>query len=55
MNKEKPETADLDAGRKRAGDDVVSDPAKSDDAGGDWSDEGAATPSGPADTGDHTQ
>jgi hypothetical protein len=54
MNKDKPETADVDAGPENAGDDVVSDPAK--DAGdGDWSDEGGATPSGPADTGDHTQ
>jgi hypothetical protein len=38
-----------------ADDDVQSDPAKGDEDGGDWSDEGGATPSGPADTGDHTQ
>ena len=55
MNKEKPETAESDSGPAGADDDDVSDPAKSDDASGDWSDEGGATPSGPADTGDHTQ
>ncbi len=55
VNKEKPDTAESDSGRDGADDDVVSDPAKSDGASGDWSDEGGATPSGPADTGDHTQ
>jgi hypothetical protein len=35
--------------------DVQSDPAKGTDEGADWSDEGGATPSGPADTGDQTQ
>ena len=55
MNKEKPETSESDSGRDGADDDVVSDPAKSDGASGDWSDEGGATPSGPADTGDQTQ
>jgi hypothetical protein len=54
MNNEKPDTTQSDSGPARAGD-VVSDPAKSDGASGDWSDEGGATPSGPADTGDHTQ
>ncbi len=55
MNKKKPETSQSDSGPEGAGDDVVSDPAKSDGGSGDWSDEGGATPSGPADTGDHTQ
>ncbi len=55
MNKDKPETAESDSGPAGANDDVVSDPAKADDGSGDWSDEGGATPSGPADTGDHTQ
>lgn len=35
------------AGQDKASD-VVSDPAKDDTAGQDWSDEGGATPSGPA-------
>ena len=47
--------AESDSGPEGADDDVVSDPAKADDGSGDWSDEGGATPSGPADTGDHTQ
>ena len=55
VNKEKPETAESDSGPECADDDVVSDPAKADDGSGDWSDEGGATPSGPANTGDHTQ
>ncbi len=55
VNKEKPETAESDSGPKGADDDVVSDPGKSAAEGEDWSDEGGATPSGPADTGDHTQ
>jgi hypothetical protein len=55
VNKEKPETADSDVGPKNADDDVVSDPARSAGSSGDWSDEGGATDSGPADTGDHTQ
>jgi hypothetical protein len=55
VNKEKPESAESDAGPEEADDDVVSDPARSDTGSGDWSDEGGATPSGPADTGDHTQ
>jgi hypothetical protein len=52
VNKEKPEAAESDTGPENADDDVVSDPAKSAGASGDWSDEGGATPSGPADTGD---
>lgn len=55
MNKNKPETAESDAGAAGADDDVQSDPAKGSDDRADWSDEGGATPSGPADTGDHTQ
>lgn len=55
MNKEKPDAAESDAGPENTDDDVVSDPAKSAGASGDWSDEGGATPSGPADTGDDTQ
>ena len=55
MNKEKPETTEAGTGPQGADDDVVSDPARSAGATGDWSDEGGATPSGPADTGDHTQ
>ncbi len=53
VNKEKPDAAESDAGPED--DDVVSDPARSDGGSGDWSDEGGATPSGPADTGDQTQ
>jgi hypothetical protein len=55
VNKEKPETTESDSGPENADDDVMSDPARSDGASGDWSDEGGATPSGPADTGDPTQ
>ncbi len=51
---DKPDTAETDAGPADADDDVQSDPAKGDD-GADWSDEGGATPTGPADTGDGTQ
>jgi hypothetical protein len=39
VNKDKPAAAR---------DDVESDPAKGDDDGSDWSDEGGATPKGPA-------
>ena len=48
MNKNKPETAESDAGAEGADDDVQSDPAKGSDDRADWSDEGGATPSGPA-------
>lgn len=41
MNSKKPESED----------DVQSDPAKDTDDGSDWSEEGGATPAGPADTG----
>ena len=47
MKKDSPDTAESDAGAQGADDDVQSDPAKGDD-GVDWSDEGGATPSGPA-------
>ena len=36
------------SGREDATPDVVSDPAKDDTQGQDWSDEGGATPTGPA-------
>jgi hypothetical protein len=55
MKKDSPETAESNAGAAGADDDVQSDPAKGTEGGVDWSDEGGATPSGPADTGDHTQ
>jgi hypothetical protein len=51
---DEPDTAETDSGRGGADDDVESDPARGGE-GVDWSDEGGATPSGPADTGDHTQ
>jgi hypothetical protein len=55
MKKDSPDTAESDAGAGGADDDVQSDPGKGADDRADWSDEGGATPSGPADTGDHTQ
>lgn len=48
MSKEKPETTESDTGAEGADDDVQSDPAKGSDDRSDWSDEGGATPSGPA-------
>jgi hypothetical protein len=54
-NPDKPDTAETDAGPSGADDDVLSDPAKGADDTADWSDEGGATPSGPADTGDPSQ
>jgi hypothetical protein len=48
VNSKKPQTADTDAGAHNADDDVASDPAKGAVEGSDWSDEGGATPSGPA-------
>lgn len=57
--KDNPDTAATDVGPSNADDDVESDPARgtddTDEEGVDWSDEGGATPSGPADTGDPTQ
>lgn len=52
---DEPDTTETDAGPPGADDDVQSDPAKGDDDRADWSDEGGATPSGPADTGDRTR
>ncbi len=52
--KDNPDTAETDIGSSQADDDVESDPARG-GVGVDWSDEGGATPSGPADTGDRTQ
>jgi hypothetical protein len=48
MKKDKPETAETDAGSQNADDDVISDPAEGGGDRADWSDEGGATPSGPA-------
>jgi hypothetical protein len=53
--KDNPDTAETDAGAEGADEDVQSDPAKGAEEAADWSDEGGATSSGPADTGDHTQ
>lgn len=47
MNTE-PTTSDSDSGPQGA-EDVQSDPAKGAEEGSDWSDEGGATPTGPAD------
>jgi hypothetical protein len=54
-SKETPKTTDSDVGKEGADDDVQSDPAKGAGDRVDWSDEGGATPSGPAGTGDPTQ
>lgn len=43
-----PDTAETDIGSSQADDDVESDPAKGAGDTTDWSDEGGATPSGPA-------
>ncbi|MCV7150656.1 hypothetical protein [Mycolicibacterium pyrenivorans] len=48
MTKDKPKTTESDAGSDDADNDVLSDPSKGTDEGADWSDEGGATPSGPA-------
>jgi hypothetical protein len=48
VNSKKPTTAESDVGPAGADDDVQSDPAKGSDDRVDWSDEGGATPSGPA-------
>ena len=55
MTEETPRTSESNAGAEGADDDVQSDPAKGSGDRVDWSDEGGATPSGPADTGDATQ
>jgi hypothetical protein len=49
MKKDPPDTAETDAGASGADDDVLSDPSKGSEDRADWSDEGGATPSGPAD------
>jgi hypothetical protein len=46
-HREEPDTAETDIGPQGADDDVESDPARGGE-GVDWSDEGGATPSGPA-------
>ena len=48
MNTE-PKTSDSDNGPQGAAEDVQSDPAKGAEDRSDWSDEGGATPTGPAD------
>jgi len=55
VNRNRPDAAESDSGADGADDDVVTDPARSSGEGNDWSDEGGATPGGPADIGDHTQ
>jgi hypothetical protein len=55
MKKDSPKTAESDAGAEGADDDVQSDPAKGTDERAEWTDEGGATPGGPADTGDPSQ
>jgi hypothetical protein len=52
VNNDSPKTAKSDLGGEGADDDVQSDPAKGAEDRADWSDEGGATSSGPADTGD---
>jgi hypothetical protein len=49
-----PKTSQSDVGPDGA-EDVQSDPAKGADEKSDWSDEGGATETGPADEGDQTQ
>jgi hypothetical protein len=48
VSKEPPKSAQSQTSPEGADDDVQSDPAKGDDDQADWSDEGGATPSGPA-------
>jgi hypothetical protein len=52
MKKDSPETTESDAGADAAEDDVVSDPGKGADEKSDWSDEGGATETGPAEDSD---
>jgi cation diffusion facilitator family transporter len=54
MSGDSPKTTESDSGPE-GGKDVQSDPAKGSDDKSDWSDEGGATETGPADEGDHTQ
>ena len=48
MSTENPKSVDVDTSDEGAKDDVESDPAQGADGPADWSDEGGATPSGPA-------
>lgn len=48
VTKDKPQTTESDSGSPGADDDVQSDPAKGAEDEADWSDEGGATPDGPA-------
>ena len=54
MSGDSPKTTESDSGPEGAKD-VQSDPAKGADGKSDWSDEGGATETGPADEGDDTQ
>jgi hypothetical protein len=53
-NPRPPKTAESDSGPEGV-EDVQSDPAKGADDRADWTDEGGATETGPADEGDPTQ
>jgi hypothetical protein len=53
MKKDSPDTAQSDAGAAGAEDDVLSDPAKGAQDRSEWTDEGGATPSGPAEDTDN--
>jgi len=55
VSQDAPKTAESDKGPDNARDDVQSDPGEGAGDRTDWSGEGGATPSGPADTGDETQ
>lgn len=48
MKKDNPDTVETNAGPPDADDDVLSDPGLGSEERADWSDEGGATPSGPA-------
>jgi hypothetical protein len=48
VNTDSAKTRQTDSGDEDAKADVESDPAKETEAGSDWSDEGGATPAGPA-------
>jgi hypothetical protein len=48
MSEDAPKTTGTDKGADGAEDDVVSDPGEGAGDRSDWSDEGGATPSGPA-------
>ncbi|MGE2688430.1 hypothetical protein [Mycolicibacterium pulveris] len=48
MKKDSPDTAESNTSPAETEDDVVSDPGLGNEDRADWSDEGGATPSGPA-------